>query len=709
MGDQTPMTGDSQTQSSTLDDLTSRLSQMLSQPQPPSNNESVLATFGVKLNDKNYGIWSQVMETYIVVRDKLGYINGDLPKPVETDPAFRKWRTENATVKGWLIGSIDPTLVGNFIIFPTAKGVWDAVATTYFDGTDTSQVYDLKRKVSRLRHHERSLETYYNSLQGLWREIYFRRPNPMTCEEDIRIYNTTVQEDRVYTFLDGLDDRLDNIRADILRMQPFPTIEQAYAEVRKENQRQTVKLTKEDTGSSLAMMSKGGQKSVPPQAELRLANGGKKSKTSSEAGGCTHCGNPKHTKDNCFKLHGYPEWWHDLKAKKKRESGYTSLANVEPTKSESSLSLVPHRESSTATANYSSAQDDSGNQGWIIDSGATDHMTFDSQDFVEASPSQRTYITNANGGKYPVTGAGRVSFSLSFHLSNTLLVPSLSSKLLSIGQVTEDLNCRALIYPQFCLFQDILTEEVIGHGTKRDGLYYMDDFSPGKANKVSQDRNKANEIWLWHRRLGHPSFSYLKHLFLDLLLNICETTFHCESSVLAKSHRTFYHISPNQCPTPFMLVHSDVWGPAPTTNSSGTKWFVIFVDDCTQMTWLYLMKHKNEVARIFKAFHTMVTTQFSSKLKVLRSDNGGEFVNRELQDYFCNHGLYYETSCARTPQQNGIAERKNRHVLEIARALLLGAHAPRRYWPDAVTIAVYLINRLPSKVLGFRTPLQALG
>ena len=88
---------------------------------------------------------------YISGRDKLGYINGDLPKPQETDPNFRKWRTENAVVKGWLINSMDLKLISNYIRFLTVKAVWDAIATTYFDGIDSSQVYGLKRKVTRLK------------------------------------------------------------------------------------------------------------------------------------------------------------------------------------------------------------------------------------------------------------------------------------------------------------------------------------------------------------------------------------------------------------------------------------------------------------------------------------------------------------------------------------------------------------------------------
>ena len=141
-------------------------------------------------------------------------------------------------MKGWLINSMDPKLIGNYIRFPTAKAVWDAIAATYFDGTDISQVYDLKRKVTRLKQSGGSIETYYNNLQGLWREIDFRRPNLIQCEIDIQKYNSILQKDRVYTFFDGLDDRLDKIRGDVLQIQPFSTVEQAYAHVRREDLRQ---------------------------------------------------------------------------------------------------------------------------------------------------------------------------------------------------------------------------------------------------------------------------------------------------------------------------------------------------------------------------------------------------------------------------------------------------------------------------------------
>ena len=144
-------------------------------------------------------------------------------------------------------------------------------------------------------------------------------------------------------------------------------------------------------------------------------------------------------------------------------------------------------------------------------------MTFDPSDFSNTTPPRRTCIANANGATYPVTGDGTVPLSPSLSLAHTLLVPSLSNKLMFVSQVTKELNSVVLIYSTFCLLQDILSKEIIGRGTKRVGggggiLYYLDDFSIGKAHHTHhQTSSHKRQIWLWHRRLGHPSFGYLRH------------------------------------------------------------------------------------------------------------------------------------------------------------------------------------------------------
>ena len=148
------------------------------------------------------------------------------------------------------------------------------------------------------------------------------------------------------------------------------------------------------------------------------------------------------------------------------------------------------------------------------------------------------------------------------------------------------------------------------------------------------------------------------------------------------------------------LVHSDVWGPSPLTSLLGFNYYVIFVDDYSHFTWLFLLKHKNKVLSVFKHFKSMVETQFSSKLKVLRTDNGSEYINTEFNSFCSASGILHQSSCPHTPKQNCVSERKHKYIVETGLTLLYQSHLPLNYW----SYATYLINRMPSSVLGFHSP-----
>jgi hypothetical protein len=204
------------------------------------------------------------------------------------------------------------------------------------------------------------------------------------------------------------------------------------------------------------------------------------------------------------------------------------------------------------------------------------------------------------------------------------------------------------------------------------------------------------------------SFGYLQKLFPQLFSQVIVSDFKCDVCELAKSHRVSFPISMNKSPAPFMVIHSDVWGPANTPSLNGSRWFVSFIDDHTRMTWICLMKSKSEVSSLFQQFHKMIATQYQSNIQVIRTDNGGEFINHSLKHYLNSHGIVHQTTCPYTPQQNGVSERKNRHLLEVVRASLFEANMPTSYWEEAVTAGAYIINRVPSSSLQFQTPFEVL-
>lgn len=179
---------------------------------------------------------------------------------------------------------------------------------------------------------------------------------------------------------------------------------------------------------------------------------------------------------------------------------------------------------------------------------------------------------------------------------------------------------------------------------------------------------------------------------------------YCEICVLAKSHRHSYKSNNTRVDSTFALVHSDVWGPLPVVGGQGFKYFLLYIDDCTRMTWACFMKQKNDVFEHFSHFYTLVQTQFRKPIKILRSDNGGEFLNSKMKTFFHDKGLVLHTMCPYTPEQNDVAERMNRTLLEMARTMLIKFNTPRNFWLEAIAASVYLTNRLPSSTLDLQNP-----
>jgi len=208
--------------------------------------------------------------------------------------------------------------------------------------------------------------------------------------------------------------------------------------------------------------------------------------------------------------------------------------------------------------------------------------------------------------------------------------------------------------------------------------------------------------------LGHPNSVVLSRLFKFGLLGskniLSNASVSCSVCKLVKSKTLPFPSGAHCASTCFELIHSDVWGMSPVVSHAQYKYFVTFIDDYSRFTWIYFLRSKSEVFSMFKKFLTYVETQFQASVKKFRSDSGGEYMSNEFQEYLQQKGILSQRSCPYTPQQNGMAARKNRHLLDITRSLLLQAYVPSRFWVEALSTAVFLINRLPSMVIDFDSP-----
>ena len=203
----------------------------------------------------------------------------------------------------------------------------------------------------------------------------------------------------------------------------------------------------------------------------------------------------------------------------------------------------------------------------------------------------------------------------------------------------------------------------------------------------------------WHSRLGHPALPIVKKVIdennLPCSSEVSKESV-CDACQQAKNHQLPYPKSTSVSNFPLALIFSDVWGRAPESAGRNT-YYVSFIDDYSKFTWIYLLKHKSEVFEKFHEFQRLVERLFDRKIITMHTDWGGEY--EKLNSFFRKVGISHHVSCPHAHQQNGAAERKHRHIVEVGLALLSHASVPLKFWGEAFISAVHLINRTPSKVI----------
>jgi hypothetical protein len=179
--------------------------------------------------------------------------------------------------------------------------------------------------------------------------------------------------------------------------------------------------------------------------------------------------------------------------------------------------------------------------------------------------------------------------------------------------------------------------------------------------------NLVDESWLWQRRLGHINFDNLvKVNNLGAIRNLPKITKPsnpmCRHCQLGKKTRIRFKTKEYSTSKPLELVHTDLCGPTRTKSLQGESHFMLFIDYFTRMAWVCFLKEKSKAFNKFKYFNTLVENETETKIKCLRSDNGGEFTSKEFDLFYETHGIKRQFFVSRTPQQNGIFERRNRIV-----------------------------------------------
>ncbi|KAL0299191.1 UNVERIFIED_CONTAM: Retrovirus-related Pol polyprotein from transposon RE1 [Sesamum radiatum] len=696
------------------------------------------------LTKHNYLTWSYAVKRALRAKLKLGFIDGTCVKPHMTDPLFEHWVRVDSMVTTWILNCISKEIVNSFMYAKSARTLWLDLEERYGE-CNGPLLYQLQREITSLTQRNMSVVEYFSKLRMVWDELDMLLPTPQcTCGGCTCGLSKAIVDQAIFTrliqFLMGLSETFDHLRDQLLVMDPVPTVNKAYSMVLRVEKQREVHMDGADAIDNVAMQVRGGgrREFVPRSVQRKIL-------TDKRSQYCNHCDRSGHTRETCFKLHGTPDWYKDLAEKKKKEGGTVRGYNVQmedqqlqhKTHTQEALMQELIRlmkpeghhmqlQEDPLQANFAQLDNFAGkncafasfkdglSDSWIVDTGATNHMCAHKHIIHSIlSPCHSTLVHLPDGTTQSVTHTGSVTLHPTLVLTDVLYIPNFKYNLLSVPKLCSHSSIEVKFYSSYCVLQDLVTKRIIAIGKLFQNLYVLDksSFSPSTIASFTAAHNKScinsvscNNV-LWHRRLGHPSFNVLKHV---PEVKSIDPTDICMICPLAKQSRLPFSTCAIQSKRVFELIHVDLWGPYRTQTYNGCNYFLTIVDDFSRATWTFLLRYKTQVCHTLDMFFKMILTQFESKIQFLRSDNGTEFTNTSCHSLFNSLGILHQKSCPHTPQQNGVVERKHRHILEVARALKFQANLPSKYWGETILAATYLINRLPTQLLNWKSPYEVL-
>lgn len=601
----------------------------------------------VKLNNTNYQSWQFKIKLFLQRDDLWQYIEpGTPPNPVTT--AWTAGDTKAFATIGLLVEDNQHNIIMGQT---TAKGAWNALKSYHHKATLTSKVTLLKLICNKNFRDGESMEQHLFDMEDLFAKL---ENAGQKLEEKLKVAMILRSlPDSFDTLCTALESRDDNdLTMDLVR------------------------------GKLIDLCSK---------CEAKRTDVAMKVKVKGKPIECFHCHKVGHMKRDCKELM--------KKNGGKSESGKPGKANSA-------------KESSDSKAFSFMVRGQHGLQSsWLVDSGASSHMCRDKDFFISINETSLKSVIVANGIEMKVHGEGvgqidvydENSERVKLKLSNVLFVPELESNLVSVGKLNskgvevlfKDSSC-GLFYKR----QSVATARKIGD------VYELSVVK--ERSHFVRSAHNVNCQHIWHKRFGHRDLQVITDIIKgELAENFdprdCGIHEPCEACMEGKMARqSFPKKSKSKSKEIMDLIHTDV-GVSEIVTPSGNKYFMTIIDDYSRYSFVSFLKKKSEVAEKIKEFVAFARVQFGKTPKRIRSDQGGEYSSKDLLNFYKKEGIKVEFTAGYSPQQNGVAERKNRYLAEMARSMLADSKLHKRYWAEAISTANHLQNILPSSAVD-RTP-----
>ncbi|RVW39030.1 Retrovirus-related Pol polyprotein from transposon TNT 1-94 [Vitis vinifera] len=352
---------------------------------------------------------------------------------------------------------------------------------------------------------------------------------------------------------------------------------------------------------------------------------------------------------------------------------------------------------------------------WFLDSGCSNHMCGKKDYFSDFDGTFRDSVKLGNNTSMSVLGKGNVRLKVNEMtqiITRVFYVPELKNNLLSIGQLQEK-GLTILFQHGKCKVFHSQKGLIMDTKMSSNRMFMLHALSQPILstcfNTVTEDI-----LQLWHCRYGHLSFQGLKTLQQRKMVNglpqFQPPSKLCKDCLVGKQHRSSIPKKNNWRSVEILqLVHANICGPINPISNSKKRYLLTFIDDFSRKTWVYFLVEKSEALAVFKSFKIHVEKKTNSFLRSLRTDRGGEFTSQEFANFCDVHGIRRQLTAAYTPQQNGVAEHKNRTIMNMVRSMLSRKKLPKNFWPEAVNWAMHVLNRSPTFAIQNKTLEEAWG